>query len=51
MKKIELAHYIACVLFGKEVPVTNWQVRDLMKKTKSELTDLYFMAEKAAAAV
>ena len=47
MKKIDLALYIASVLFGKVVDETNWQVRDLMKKKKTELEDLYFMAEKA----
>ena len=46
MKKRELAVFIASTLFNKKVSETNWQVKELMKRTKDVLIDLYFMAEK-----
>jgi hypothetical protein len=45
--KLDKAMFIASVLFQKSVTITNWKVKELVKKRVSELDDLVCMAEKA----
>jgi len=52
MRKIDMALFITNTLFGKHlsgddtVKTDNWKVKELMKKAKPELKDLYSMAER-----
>ena len=45
--KTDKAMFIASVLFQKAVPVTNWKVKELVRKKVVELDDLVRMAERA----
>ena len=57
MGKLEMSIYITNALYpweinrkglhDKSVTADHWKVKDLMKKSKSTLQDLYIMAEKA----
>ena len=51
MGKLEMSIYIANALYPWEIFTTvtadHWKVKELMKKSKSTLQDLYVMAEKA----
>jgi len=52
MLKLDMALFITNTLFGKylsgdpSVKTNNWQVEELMKRTKPDLEDLYRLAER-----
>ena len=46
MSKLEMSIKIASALLNAEVDENNWKVKDLMKRTKAELTNHMTLADK-----